>query len=357
LAVNGWQSTVGSQRLAVGGWRAPVDHHQGASALAVDIFQPAVGSLNVCGLLPNSWRAQPWLWRGVSGWIALCFGGARGERYDGQQLFIDMISFRIDRRLAPVLSLVSVLGCAAVGTSGPVRPVQPTTGAEVVSRMHAFYSGKWFQTMQFTQENTRFLANGRTDRSQWREYMLVPGRLRIEFLPTTGGNGAIYADGNVYSFEGNKLARTAAQLNILLLLTADVYAQSVETSTKQLTTLGVDLARFRVDTWNGRRTYVVGSTGAADLGSPQLWVDAETWLVMRVVDRSAVGGTTGPRPATEYRLSDYRTINGVPVVHEIVFLRDGQQFFKEQYTDVQLNTAIDARLFSSSQWRIPGRAQ
>ena len=62
-----------------------------------------------------------------------------------------------------------------------------------------------------------------------------------------------------------------------------------------------------------------------------------------------------PRPATEYQLRDYRTISGVPVVHQILLLRDGKQFFKQEYTLVELNTALDARLFSSSQWRVPSR--
>ena len=142
---------------------------------------------------------------------------------------------------------------------------------------------------------------------------------------------------------------------MLLVLTADIYAQPAATSVRQLTAQGMDLTKLRTDTFSGRRVYVIGSTGAADLGSPQFWVDAETWAVLRVIHRPALGGPTGPRPATEYVLSDYRTINGLPVVHEITFLREGKPFFKEQYTDVQLNTVLDARLFSASQWRIPGR--
>jgi outer membrane lipoprotein-sorting protein len=260
-------------------------------------------------------------------------------------------------RTAIATLLLSLAGCAAISTGGPARVSAPTTGTDVVQRMYSRYEGKWFQTMQFTQENTRYTTQGRTERSQWKEYMLVPGRLRIEFMPASGGNGAIWADGNVYSFEGGRLARTTAQTNILLILTADVYAQPVARSATQLTALGVDLARVRSDTWNGRRVWVVGSTGATDLGSPQFWIDAETWVALRVVDRPPLGSAQGPRPATEYWLGDYRTISGVPVVHEISFYRDGNIFFKEQYTEVQLNTALDARLFSASQWRIPGRVQ
>lgn len=265
-----------------------------------------------------------------------------------------MITFRPVRAIS-CAALLSVGSCASVNSVIKAVP-PPTSGVEVVQRMRAAYDGQWFQTMQFTQENTRYLTNGRTERSQWKEYMLVPGRLRIEFLPATGGNGAIYADGNVYSFEGGRLSRTTTQLNILLVLTADIYAQPATTSTRQLTTLGVDLTRLRRETYNGRPVWVVGSTGPTDLGSPQFWVEDESWVVVRVIDRPPLTTAQGPRPATEYRLADYRNLSGVPVVHEITFLREGTPFFKEEYTEVQLNTPLDARLFSASQWRIPGRA-
>ncbi len=265
-----------------------------------------------------------------------------------------MITSRQTRTLA-ASTLLLLTGCGAISVARPSAPRAPTTGTEVLERMRAKYAGQWFQTLQFTQENTRYLANGRTDRSQWKEYMLVPGRLRIEFLPASGGNGAIYADGNVYSFEGGRLARTTPQVNVLLVLTADVYAQPVEVSARQLTSVGIDLTRLRRETYNGQPVWVVGSTGPTDLGSPQFWVEEGSWVVVRVIDRPPVSGAQGPRPATEYRLADYRSIDGVPVVHEITFLRDGKPFFREQYTEVQLNGPIDARLFSSSQWRVPGR--
>lgn len=254
-------------------------------------------------------------------------------------------------RSALSLMLLAVSGCSTIQSGGPKPAPPPANGREVVQRMFSQYEGKWYQTLQFTQENTRYLANGRTDRSQWKEYMLVPGRLRIEFLPATGGNGAVYADGNVYSFEGGRLTRTTPQINVLLVLTADVYAQPVETSVRQLTGLGIDMAKLRSDTWEKRPVWVVGSTGPADLGSPQFWIDAETWVVVRVVDRLPLGTAQGPRPATEYQLTDYRTVSGIPMVHQITFLRDGKPFFLEQYTQVVLNGALDARLFSSTQWR------
>ena len=269
-----------------------------------------------------------------------------------------MIHLRWLRPLSLTLSFAlafAVSGCVSA-SRGPAAPPKPVSGTDVVQRMLSRYEGTWFRTMQFTQENTRFLANGRTDRSQWKGFMLLPGRLRIEFQPASGNNGAVYADGNVYSFEGGRLSRTTPQLNILLVLTADVYAQPLANTVRQLTTLGVDLARFRADTFAGRPVWVVGGTGPKDLASSQVWVDAQSWVALRVIDRPAQGtGATAARPSTEYRLGDYRVIDGVPLVHEIIFLRDGRQFFREQYTEVQLNTPMDARLFSSLQWKAAGR--
>lgn len=257
-------------------------------------------------------------------------------------------------RPVPLMLLLALSGCGGF-SSGTKGPPAPATGTDVVQRMRARYDGTWFQTLTFTQENTRYLANGRTEKSQWKEYLQVPGRLRIEFLPVTGGNGAIYADGNVHSFEGGRLSRTVQQLNPLLVLTADVYAQPADVTTRQLATLGVDLTNLRSDQWNGRKVWVVGASGGPDVSSSQFWVDAETWTVLRVIDRAATPNAQGARPSTEYRLTDYRMVNNVPVVHEITFLRDGKPFFKEQYTEVVLNTALDARLFSPAQWKIPGR--
>jgi hypothetical protein len=257
-------------------------------------------------------------------------------------------------RAVSAVGMLFLAGCAGLLVGAPPVPA-PTTGSDVLQRMYRTYEGRWFQTLQFTQENTRYTSNGRTERTQWKEYLLVPGRLRIEFLPAANGNGAVYADGNLYSFEGGRLAKTTPQINMLLVLTADVYGQPLTKSVEQLTSLGFDLSKVRSDTWQGRPVYVVGAASAADLQATQFWVDAQTWVVLRVIDRGNMLSPTAPRPGTEYRLSDYRTIEGVPVVHDIGFYREGALFFREQYTEVQLNTALDARLFSATQWRIAGR--
>lgn len=262
-----------------------------------------------------------------------------------------------------VLALAAVLAaCAPASAPRPVKPVDPVSGADVVARMVARWDGRWFRTLAFTQQNTRWARDGSESASTWFEWLQVPGRLRIEFLPAprTGSaagvpvpeNGAIYADGRVTSIAGGRAARSEEQLNILLLLTADVYGQPVAESVKQLTTLGVDLTTVRRDTVETRPVWVVGAR-KGDRTSPQFWIDAERWVALRVVERgAAVQGR--PATSTEYQLRDYRDVDGVPVVHEITFVRDGQRVFRERYTAVRLNERFDSLLFVPSAW---GRAR
>lgn len=256
-------------------------------------------------------------------------------------------------------ALALLAACASPTARAPVRPVDPNSGADVVARMHARWSGRWFRSLVFTQQNTRWTRDGAEDASTWFEWLQVPGKLRIEILPTTRtgtssgvpipANGAIYTDGRVVSIADGRAARTQDQLNILLLLTADVYGQPVAESVKQLVTLGVDLTTVRRDTFETRPVWVVGAK-KGDLTTPQFWIDSDRWTALRVVDRTAaVAGR--PASSTEYQLRDYRDVDGVPMVHEITFVRDGQRVFRERYTSVRTNERLDSALFDPARWR------
>ncbi len=271
----------------------------------------------------------------------------------------------VARRLVLAVAVAALAGGCRPPAAAPVTPAPPTSGADVVARMHASWGGRWFRTLVFTQQNTRWARDGRADASTWLEWLQVPGRLRIEFLPTpvtavdparpAADDGAIYADGRVTTIAGGRATRTQEQLNILLLLTADVYGQPVAESVKQLTTLGVDLTTVRRDTFETRPVWVVGAA-RGDLARPQFWVDEARWTVLRVVDRPAAPATGGRPPvATEFRLRDYRDVAGVPVVHEIEFLRDGQRFFRERYTQVRTDVPLDSALFDPARWRTARR--
>ena len=274
-----------------------------------------------------------------------------------------MPSRRPDRAAAPHvvrLALVLTLAGCTPPAARPIVPPPPSSGADVVARMHARWSGRWVTTLTFTQQNSRLTRDGREDPSTWLVWRQAPGRQRIEFLPAAvlavnpsapaTENGAVYADGRVTTITAGVAARAQEQLDPVLLFTADLYAQPVAESVKQLTTFGVDLTTVRRDSFETRAVWVVGAA-AGDLTRPQLWVDAARWTVLRAVDRPAA--TPGGRvsAATEYRFRDHRDVGGAPLPHEIVVLRDGQRVVRQRWTQVRADAPLDPALFDPAQWR------
>ena len=257
-------------------------------------------------------------------------------------------------RLFRTLLAVSAAGCGRGASSPAAGPAPapaaaapaPTSAAELVTAMHDRYAGRWYRTLTFLQNNTLYRSGGGEDRSQWREYMAIPGRLRIEYLPATSHSGVLFENGRVHAFNAGKRIQTETRIHPLLLIGGDVYAIPPEVTLRRLDSLGVDLAKFRVDTLDGTRAYVVGAA-AGDSTSPQIWVEADRLVALRVVERETRGTRT---IVTDSRFTRYERIDGLPVATEMLFLRDGRPVFREEYAEVRLNVPLSDALFDPEQW-------
>lgn len=225
--------------------------------------------------------------------------------------------------------------------------VEITSAAELVREMRERYDGKWYRTLTFLQNNTRFTTDGREEKSQWMEYMSVPGKLRIEFLPRSSGSGILFTNGRAYTFEGGRRIDTKRQIHPLVLLTSDVYVLPPSVTLRRLDSLGVRRSRFREDRWEGRRVYVVGAA-AGDTLSNQLWVDADRLLLVRWIERQ---GTGARRASSDTRLGAYKNIEGQAVPAEITVYRAGRPVFREVYADVRVNVPFLPALFEPARWR------
>ena len=71
------------------------------------------------------------------------------------------------------------------------------TGPDVIAAMYKKYAGKWYKTLTFVQATITHKPDGTDSVETWYEAMEVPGRLRIDILPTEKGNGVIFADGKI----------------------------------------------------------------------------------------------------------------------------------------------------------------
>jgi hypothetical protein len=261
-------------------------------------------------------------------------------------------------RPAAVLVLVLITSCNIFRRQPEAAP-SPTRRARVerqgqinttrslVRAMQARYGRRWFSTLTFVQQNTRSKAGGGQERSRWAEYVSVPGKLRIEFLPWTMRSGVLYESGRVHTFDNGRRIDSRSQDNPLLLLTADIYALQIETAVARLQVSGIATRRFSEARWRGRPVYVMGAE-SGDLTSTQAWIDADRMVVVRWIERESARGRA---IITDTHFENYRTVSGYPVAHEIVVHRDERPFWRAVYTNVRVNVALSPSLFNPIRWR------
>jgi len=255
------------------------------------------------------------------------------------------------RALAAASALALLGACARQVTIPPVPEVAivippPPAGHAVLTAMNERYIGKWYMTMAFTQNVTIITSTGRQTRQVWNQYLTLPGRQRIDYLPLASKGGVLYADGMQYAFANGKVRDARPGWSPQLVLTGDVYTQMVDTTVRQLDSLGFNLAVARKAQWEGREVWVVGAE-EGDSTSSQFWVDTDSLLVRRILVRDA----EGERPSvTETRFLAYRNVGGVPVSHSARAYRDGRLYFRGEATNVSVGERLPVELFEPARW-------
>jgi hypothetical protein len=73
-------------------------------------------------------------------------------------------------------------------------------------------------------------------------------------------------------------------------------------------------------------------------------VDADRLLFVRLRQRAANGAVT------DYQFNRYTDFNGVPVAIEVLMLRNGRLYFKEEYTNVRVSLPMSDALFDPAKW-------
>ena len=267
------------------------------------------------------------------------------------------------RALAIVLMTA---GCSAfAGQSGPgPDPGVPSTGAPskaaaaapvpariattplLMTAMRDKYGGKYFRTLTFLQNNTRYTTTGEEQKSQWYQHVESPGKLRIAFLPAAQKSGLVQVGERVASFDNGMRVDFRRSINPLLLLTVDAYSAPLPTLLRSLDSLGVDATIVRADEWEGRTVYVVGAK-AGDTTSSQAWIDAEHLRLARFIQKVGRGERA---MISEIRVRSYREIDGYQIPTEILTLRNGKPVWREQRTDIKLNAELPANVFDQALW-------
>jgi hypothetical protein len=114
----------------------------------------------------------------------------------------------------------------------------------LVAAMQKQYGKSWYKTATFVQQTTNFQPDGTSKVETWCEAMSVPGSLRIDFTPTSAGNGILFTDGKIFVFKDGKVDATRPFEHPLLILGFDIYRSPASDVTAKLQALKFDLSQL-----------------------------------------------------------------------------------------------------------------
>jgi outer membrane lipoprotein-sorting protein len=224
-------------------------------------------------------------------------------------------------------------------------PAKISNTNELIAAMQNKYGKSWYKTATFVQQTTNFQPDGTSKVETWYEAMSVPGSLRIDFTPTSAGNGILFTDGKIFVFKDGKVDTTRPFEHPLLILGFDIYRSPASEVTAKLQALKFDLSQFREDTWQGRAVYVVGAK-AGDLHSSQFWIDQENLYFVRML---SPGGKDG-KETQETQFNKYHKLGGGWMAPEVIFMVDGKVVTTEKYSEIRGDVTLDPKLFDPQFW-------
>jgi outer membrane lipoprotein-sorting protein len=216
---------------------------------------------------------------------------------------------------------------------------------DLIAAMQKKYGNSWYKTATFVQETTNFQPDGTSKVETWYEAMSVPGNLRIDFTPTSAGNGILFTDGKIFVFKDGKVDSTRPFAHPLLILGFDIYRAPATDVIMKLQALKFDLSQFREDIWQGRTVFVVGAK-AGDLHSPQFWIDQENLYFVRMLRPAGKDGTQ----TSETQFNKYQKLGGGWIAPEVIFMVDGKVVTTEKYSEMRADVELDPKLFDPQFW-------
>jgi hypothetical protein len=248
--------------------------------------------------------------------------------------------------LIRIAALAVIAGCVPVVYTGggPTGSTSSsiTNGDQLVSAMRNRYS-RWYNTLTFVQKSTYYRTDGSVLRTEtWYEAAKFPGRLRIDIGEPSRGTGALYRSDSIYQLQSGRITARRVDINPLMTLGFDVYAQSPSTTARQLRYHNINMSIIRRDTLDGRRVWVVGA-GKGDSTTNQFWVDAERLLFVRLIQ-------TQNGRLVDVRFERYTQYDGGWVAEDVRIYSGGRMTFHEEYSRVRVNDDLDDDLFIPERW-------
>src|SRR3954465_6103239 len=194
-------------------------------------------------------------------------------------------SIRLSVRAAAVAVVALLLSACSRGSRTPASASTPSAapssaaraprnGLEVIGWMRRAHPARDLKSLRFT-VTTEYREKPPIP-TKAVAYAMLPGKLRVDMLPSTVRSGDVRDRQRLAVFRSGKRVSTARRVDLRTLLALDVFAQNADTTILGLGSARVRFGRARRDDFAGRPVWVVGAT-EGDTMSSQFWIDAEEW--------------------------------------------------------------------------------
>jgi hypothetical protein len=227
----------------------------------------------------------------------------------------------------------------------PANSQEIHDGQTLLTAMHDRYKDSWYESVVFKENAITLNPDGTTKTEVWDEALELPGKLRINRGAASDGNGFVFVDGTLTTFQNGKSSGTRPFVHMLLVLGFDVYRQAPQTTIDIAKGQGFDLTQIHQEKWDGEDVYVVGAA-KGDLKSKQFWIEKKRLLFVRLIapdehDAAKIHDT---------RFRDYRKLSPGWISARVEFYVDGKNTFNEDYFDIKANAKFDPALFDPTKF-------
>ena len=223
--------------------------------------------------------------------------------------------------------------------AGPMTADPVFDAPTLIQAMHDRYGESWYRTLTFTQRTSRRTEDG-VSVETWREWLSLPGKLRIEMDDPMTGLDVLFVGDTTYVYQEGALAAARPERNALLTWGFDVYTQPPSATMDILTSEGYDLTAFREDVLDRKLFYVLGVPE-----SGEVWIEKERLLFVRLVEPFDEDGTL-----QDVRFENYQRLGGGWIAPYVSISVDDELVFWETYSDIVADPELDAVLFAPRRW-------
>jgi outer membrane lipoprotein-sorting protein len=227
----------------------------------------------------------------------------------------------------------------------PASSEEIPDGAALLTAMHDRYKDSWYESVVFKENAITLNPDGTTKTEVWDEALQLPGKLRINRGASSEGNGFVFVDGTLTSFQKGKATGPRPFVHMLLVLGFDVYRQDPKTTIDQAKGQGFDLTQIHEEKWDGQDVYVVGAA-KGDLNSKQFWIEKKRLLFVRLIAPDEHDATK----IHDTRFRDYRKLSTGWISARVEFYVDGKNTFNEDYFAIKANAKFDPALFERAKF-------